>query len=443
MSCIDDSFELLSARSPKIDPTKKKLPKKATKLTLKTTKIRRSSILNNQVNNCTAIIVSSSSTDDSDLPSDDVKVKKNDVIVIESSDSEGYPSTPRLLDDEIRILDDLYGVGWRESQKHLFPKSELKGFRKKNQLNLSNFSKTETKKNQFLNKISNSDDESDKENHKKTKKKLFNDLNDSSDDNSDDLKVPQIKSFLESLSKSVPISKCDPSARIYRENFKGNREILIDKLKSIYNENIFGGKLKDVPIEWSEKMRSSAGFCYCKKKIYSNKSIERSARIVLSKKIIDSADRLRDTLIHEMCHAAAWIIDLVTNGHGPIWQKWTRKAVTTFPELPPIKTCHNYVIQTKYTYECMGCSYSFGRHSKSLNLERKRCGYCYGTFKILINKTNKNGETKSVPVTPSNKTTPFANFVKENYKLVKTQSLQHGDVMKLLGKQFKELKMKE
>ena len=34
---------------------------------------------------------------------------------------------------------------------------------------------------------------------------------------------------------------------------------------------------------------------------------ERISKIELSSKVIDSADRLRDTLIHEMCHAAAWI----------------------------------------------------------------------------------------------------------------------------------------
>ena len=35
---------------------------------------------------------------------------------------------------------------------------------------------------------------------------------------------------------------------------------------------------------------------------------ERTARILLSKKVLDSAERLRDTMIHELCHAASWII---------------------------------------------------------------------------------------------------------------------------------------
>lgn len=33
-------------------------------------------------------------------------------------------------------------------------------------------------------------------------------------------------------------------------------------------------------------------------------------------------DRLRDTLIHEMCHAASWIIDNISDGHGLFWTRW-------------------------------------------------------------------------------------------------------------------------
>jgi predicted SprT family Zn-dependent metalloprotease len=39
-------------------------------------------------------------------------------------------------------------------------------------------------------------------------------------------------------------------------------------------------------------------------------------------KVCDTADRLRDTLIHEMCHAAVWILNGVKNGHGQLWNAW-------------------------------------------------------------------------------------------------------------------------
>ena len=34
------------------------------------------------------------------------------------------------------------------------------------------------------------------------------------------------------------------------------------------------------------------------------------------------AERLRDTLIHEMCHAAVWVINRAREGHGPHWRYW-------------------------------------------------------------------------------------------------------------------------
>lgn len=34
-------------------------------------------------------------------------------------------------------------------------------------------------------------------------------------------------------------------------------------------------------------------------------------------------DRVRDTLLHELCHAAVFVVDKIAFGrHGPAWQKW-------------------------------------------------------------------------------------------------------------------------
>merc|ERR1711915_773502 len=107
---------------------------------------------------------------------------------------------------------------------------------------------------------------------------------------------------------------------------------------------------------------------------------------------------------------------------GPLWKAWAAKAKAAFPELPPITTCHSYEISCKYTYRCTGCSYSIGRHSKSLNTEQKVCGYCYGKFELIVNSKGK-GKGQSTSSTPGSKTprTPnvFALFIKENYGSVK------------------------
>ena len=38
--------------------------------------------------------------------------------------------------------------------------------------------------------------------------------------------------------------------------------------------------------------------------------------------ITTTPERLRDVLIHELCHAATWILDGVKCGHGAQWKNW-------------------------------------------------------------------------------------------------------------------------
>ncbi|XP_050450103.1 germ cell nuclear acidic protein-like isoform X2 [Cataglyphis hispanica] len=255
-------------------------------------------------------------------------------------------------------------------------------------------------------------------------------------------KSVEYKSFLTSLSSTIPISKTHPDAKKYRLDYKNNKEELCKELYKLYNEKVFDNQLpQDIPIEWSIRLRGSAGYCYNKKIVKTLSGVIRSSRIVLGTKILDTPDRLRDTLIHEMCHAATWLINNVSDGHGPFWTKWAHKAMKIFPELPPISRCHNYEIKTKYTYRCTGCGYSIGRHSKSLDVEKKRCGHCLGKFELLINKTTKSG-IKQVQ-TPKREPSGFALYVKQNYNSVKKEknNIKHADVMKILGQQFSAIKI--
>ena len=90
----------------------------------------------------------------------------------------------------------------------------------------------------------------------------------------------------------------------------------------MFNSYAFESKLpNDMMITWNPRLTKTAGMCIqrllkiTKKQDTSqylscNNGIEevRASKIELSPKVLDSADRLRDTLIHEMCHAAAWIV---------------------------------------------------------------------------------------------------------------------------------------
>ena len=87
--------------------------------------------------------------------------------------------------------------------------------------------------------------------------------------------------------------------------------------------------------------------------------------------------------------------------------------------------------------------FSIGRHSKSLDVQKKRCGYCYGKFELFINRTTKSGTVQMKTPSRSKDPSAFALYVKENYHSVKQnrRSMKHGDVMKVLGQQFSAIKI--
>ncbi|CAN2391230.1 SprT-like zinc ribbon domain, partial [Pristimantis euphronides] len=111
-------------------------------------------------------------------------------------------------------------------------------------------------------------------------------------------------------------------------------------------------------ITWSKKLKTTAGKC----RYWIDGNDSRICTIVLSENVCNSPERLRDTLIHELCHAACWILDGVEDaGHGPFWKLYTEHAAMVHPDLPEITRCHSYDIHYKYIYECDGCEKMTGR----------------------------------------------------------------------------------
>ena len=119
--------------------------------------------------------------------------------------------------------------------------------------------------------------------------------------------------------------------------------------------------------------------------------------------------------------------------------------MNAFPELPIIARCHSYAIRTKYQYQCEKCGYTIGRHSKSLDVASKCCGYCRGKLILLPTgsekKASKGKENVSDNCETPKKLNPFAAFVKENYKLIRTPERTHADTMKKLGEDFAKSKI--
>ena len=77
-----------------------------------------------------------------------------------------------------------------------------------------------------------------------------------------------------------------------------------------------------------------------------------SARVELSTKVIDSADKLQRTLCHELCHVATWLLDHVGKPpHGPHFKAWAAAAMEVHPHLD-ITTCHQYDIHFAWRWQC-------------------------------------------------------------------------------------------
>ncbi len=181
----------------------------------------------------------------------------------------------------------------------------------------------------------------------------------------------------------------DEMEGLSEREFKKQREDLLLKYYKEFNSKLFGNKLLSINnshnispvVSWSKFLRTTSG--QCRSKLLSNNI--RVSTIELSTKVCDTVYRLKKTLLHEMCHAAAWMIDHnVKPPHGPVFKKWaTHVEKQTGIH---ISTKHSYDIFFKYTYQCSACKQQYNRHSKSIDTTKQRCGVCKGNLVLHCNK---------------------------------------------------------
>eukprot|EP01105_Mastigella_eilhardi_P022186 TRINITY_DN544_c0_g2_i3.p1 TRINITY_DN544_c0_g2~~TRINITY_DN544_c0_g2_i3.p1 ORF type:complete len:689 (-),score=131.23 TRINITY_DN544_c0_g2_i3:54-2120(-) len=176
-------------------------------------------------------------------------------------------------------------------------------------------------------------------------------------------------------------ASCTPLRRgsHVQKQFKKVRDGLASALYAEANNRVFGGKLPaNMQISWSVRLLSTAGTCVNTKKPSGR---ERTTRIELASKVVDCPQKLKETLLHEMCHAAVFLIDQVSGApHGTNFKQWGRRVEKGFPDVR-VTTCHNYAIDYKYHYYCTVCSRVYGRQSKSIRLSISRCK-CGGMLRL-------------------------------------------------------------
>ncbi|KAH8977546.1 SprT-like family-domain-containing protein [Lactarius hatsudake] len=163
------------------------------------------------------------------------------------------------------------------------------------------------------------------------------------------------------------------------------------------NLSVFDGGLPaTTTLVWSNRLLTTAGRARWRR----SKEGVHTTSIELATKILDSNERIRNTLSHEMCHLACWIINQdPKEGHGKVWKSWAAKVMRKRADID-ISTRHNYEISYPFEWECENCAKTYGRFSKSIRPEevgvcslRRHlclCGACkIGTLRPLFTVRTK------------------------------------------------------
>ena len=225
---------------------------------------------------------------------------------------------------------------------------------------------------------------------------------------------------------------CDAFSRDTNKLFLRHKKEITKCLFQDFNRRVFDNRLpSDMPIKWSKTLRKTAGYF-----MPSKNSID------LSDKVLDSYPKLRDTLIHEMCHAAVHNIDKAYKAapHGREFKAWGRKAGRVYSNLK-VTIYHSYDIKFKYIYACVLCGQTYKRHSKMIITgDRRRCCKCVpggGQLKLLEEKGAFGKEKRAL--------TGYQLFVKEHMAEVTKENplLSKKEIMTLVASMYRAQKERE
>eukprot|EP01062_Namystynia_karyoxenos_P066929 TRINITY_DN60845_c0_g1_i1.p1 TRINITY_DN60845_c0_g1~~TRINITY_DN60845_c0_g1_i1.p1 ORF type:complete len:554 (+),score=118.59 TRINITY_DN60845_c0_g1_i1:85-1746(+) len=220
---------------------------------------------------------------------------------------------------------------------------------------------------------------------------------------------------------------CPPSAAAWRRARLPLARAAFDE----FNAACFRSALPEIELVWAARLTRTAGRC-----VFKGGKARRWALIELSCKVLDSEERLRATLLHEMCHAAAWIIDGVSKPpHGAAFCRWARQAMAATGMR--ITVCHNYQVHRPIVYRCVECGHNYRRHSKSIDVARQRCGICRGHLE-LQGRFSAGG-------TPAKQraASGFSLFVKEHIGQVIAGGTPRGEAMRVVAARWEATKKQQ
>ncbi|KAK7540696.1 SprT-like family-domain-containing protein [Phyllosticta citribraziliensis] len=235
--------------------------------------------------------------------------------------------------------------------------------------------------------------------------------------------------------KTSPIKK-DKNVVLERKLFEERKHKLAEEFLNELDQVMTQGKISQMTAEsggiklvWSKTLNQTAGRANWK-----TKGTKHIVFIELADKVVDDEDKMVNTLAHEYCHLANYMISGVKdNPHGAQFKAWGAKVSRAFAHRNiEVTTKHSYIIDYKYIWTCTGCSHEYKRHSKSINLAKSRCGIC------------KSQLLQTKPVPRQGQTSEYHIFMKANFNRIKSENAgkSHAVIMELVGKEYREMKAK-
>lgn len=210
------------------------------------------------------------------------------------------------------------------------------------------------------------------------------------------------------------------AAKARRESFNNKKASFAETFLHVLDTAVSDGEVNrlakqtgGVKITWSKTLQKTAGRAQWRSERVECRGPDgqrtgasqyiHHATIELAERIIDDQYRLINTLAHEYCHLANFMVSRVTdNPHGASFKAWGRKCAEALKDHPVyggqinVTTKHSYSIDWKYLWACTGCGVTYGRHSKSIDPGRQRCGSCKNRLEQIKPKPRMSPQKKAM-----------------------------------------------
>ncbi|KAG5932374.1 hypothetical protein E4U59_007523 [Claviceps monticola] len=246
-------------------------------------------------------------------------------------------------------------------------------------------------------------------------------------------------------------------ARLSRETFQEMKQSLASAFLFELDEELTDGRIAElsrttggVKLTWTKSLNTTAGRANWRRETVREEQSDgkvlhrfiHHASIDLAEKIIDSELKLLNVLAHEFCHLATFMISgILKKPHGKEFKIWASKCSVAFGERGiHVTTKHSYKIDFKYVWQCGSCHLEYKRHSKSIDIQRQRCGGCKGQLEQVRPTPRGKVNINAGPGQSS-----YQLFVKEQMQLLKkaNSNVLQQDLLKIIAKAWAAKKESE